>query len=162
MHLAMTRTVVHDQGLFVGNGAFESWMRKINTQLEIKGLSEAPVGWRANKSDGTSPGHLAESIDSEFQHLTLRTYELTFEATASYAAYVHEGTGTIRAGLVTGDDGRKRFASPENAEGMWLPSNGPFRGMWRQRVRGQSANPFLRRAFNRVAASHPALGHMWE
>lgn len=150
----VTGKVVTDEVLFTPTGAFGQWARSIEYGLLSEGVREAPLNRRQNKSYGQPPvGSLKASIRSELTKATLRRYSIELSANTHYAAWVHEGTNTIikRAG-------GGRFASAELGEGMYLPGNLGFKARWRQRVRGQQANPYLRRAWNDVALHHSSMG----
>lgn len=151
---AITTTVVHDQGLWTPTGAFGRWAREVTGELGSAGFFEAPVNRRTNKTAGEPPvGSLRASVKAEMQQVTLRKFDITLGAYTHYAAYVVKGTGTI---IARGEGGR--FAGAEEGQGgMYLPSNLGFKSRWRQRVRGQQANPFLQRAWNDVSRHHSAL-----
>lgn len=151
----LTGKIVTDEVLFTPTGAFGRWARSIERGLLMHGVEEAPVNRRPNKSWGSLPvGSLKASIQVEFQHATLRRYGIELSANVPYAKYVHEGTNDI---YVRGPGGR--FGSATPGEGMYLPANPGFgRSKWRQKVRGQEANPFLRRAWNEVARTHSSMG----
>lgn len=149
--------VVTDEVLFTPTGAFGRWARSIEFGLLEAGVRQAPTGaasGRVNKTSGYPVGALKASIRAELQQATLRRYDIELSANTSYAAYVHKGTDTI---IARGAGGRFGSASP--GEGLYIPANpGWGRAMWRQRVRGQKANPFLRRAWNDVARHHSSMG----
>jgi hypothetical protein len=150
----ITGKVVTDEVLFTPTGSFGRWAKSIEFGLLADGVREAPLNRRQNKSFGQPPvGSLKASIRAELTHATVRTYNIELSANTHYAAWVHEGTSTI---IKRGAGGR--FASADSHEGMYLPSNLGFKARWRQRVRGQAANPFLRRAWNDVALHHSAMG----
>lgn len=151
---AVTGTLVTDEVLFTPTGAFGAWARSIEFGLLSEGVREAPLNKRQNKTYGQPPvGSLKASIRSELTKATLRTYSIELSANTHYAAYVHGGTSTIIKRV-----GGGRFGSAEPGVGMYLPSNLGFKSRWRQRVRGQQANPYLRRAWNSVALHHSAMG----
>lgn len=157
---AVTATVVHDEVLFGPTGAFGRWAREVTGELGSAGFFEAPVNRRTNKTAGEPPvGSLRASVRSEMQKLTLRKFDITLSANTHYAIHVIKGTGTI---IARGAGGRFASADSEMQEGMYLPANLGFKSRWRQRVRGQSANPFLQRAYNDVRRAHPALPRLVE
>lgn len=149
----VTARVVADQGLFTATGAFGRWANDIERKLQINGIKQAPLNKRTGKSRGAPPvGHLKANIRAELQKVTLRTFNITLTSGADYSRYVLEGTNTI---IARGAGGR--FA--EAGEGMRLPANPQFgKARWRQRVRGQKANPFLQRAWNDTARTHSSMG----
>lgn len=151
----LTGKVVTDEVLFTPTGAFGRWARSIEHSLLSHGFREAPLNKRQNKTYGQPPvGSLKASIRSELQQMTLRRYNIEFSANTDYAAYVHEGTGMIFARRAGG-----QFGAASAGEGLYLPANpGYGAARWRQRVRGQSANPFLRRAWNETARAHSSMG----
>lgn len=155
MEYVVTGKVVTDEVLFTPTGAFGRWARSIESSLYVHGVQEAPLNKRPNKSWGSlPPGSLKASIRVELQQATLRRYNIELSANAPYAKYVHEGTDDIYA---RGPGGRFGAAAP--GTGMYLPANpGYGRSRWRQRVRGQRSNPFLRRAWNETARSHSSMG----
>lgn len=154
MHYAITGKVVTDEALFTPTGAFGRWAHSIEFGLLDEGVRHAPINKRTRKTGGEPPvGALKASIRAELTQATLRRYNIELSANTHYARYVHEGTGTIIA-----RQGGGQFASAGPGAGMYLPSNLGYKARWRQRVRGQSANPFLRRAWNDVAAHHSSMG----
>lgn len=151
---AYAGSVVTDEVLFTPTGAFGAWARSIEFGLLAEGVREAPLNRRQNKSYGQPPvGSLKASIRVELTKLALRRYNIELSANTHYAAWVHEGTSTI---IKRGDGGR--FGSAEPGVGMYLPGNLGFKSRWRQRVRGQQGNPYLRRAWNDVATQHSSMG----
>jgi len=153
----VTGSVVHDEGLFLPTGPFGRYVESVRAELQSVAFFEAPVNRRTNKTAGEPPvGSLKESVRCEIQNITLRKYDLTLSANTHYAAYVVKGTGTIIARTEGG-----RFASADaEGGGMHLPANLGYKARWRQRVRGQQANPFLQRAFNAVGRNHSSLPHI--
>lgn len=149
----MTARVVADQGLFTATGAFGRWANDIERKLEANGIRQAPRNKRTGKTRGAPPvGNLKANIRAELQKVTLRTFHIQLTSHADYSRFVHEGTNTI---IARGAGGR--FAAAD--EGMRLPANPQFgKARWRQRVRGQQANPFLHRAWNDTARSHSSMG----
>jgi hypothetical protein len=149
----LTARVVADQKLFLATGEFGLWARDIEQKLQINAIREAPRNVRTGKSQGAPPvGNLKANISAELQKVTLRTFHISLISAADYSMFVHEGTSTI---VARNSSGHFRSAS----EGMRLPANPQFGGAhWRQRVRGQKANPFLRRAWNDTALSHSSMG----
>jgi len=111
------------------------------------------VNKRPNKSSGEPPpGHLVASLSSDVTQAG-KVFSITENSRAHYTRWVVEGTGTIFA---RGEKGQ--FAAAGEGRGMYLPANpGYGRARWRQRVRGQSANNFLGRAYDLTARTHPAL-----
>jgi hypothetical protein len=110
---------------------------------------------RPNKtSNSPPPGHLISMLNSDVTQVG-KVFDIVERSRASYSRYVIEGTGTIYAR----SPDRKGFATAgEGGGAMYLPANpGYGRGRWRQRVRGQSANNFLGRAYDLTARTHPAL-----
>lgn len=155
MRYEVVGKVVTDQVLFTPVGDFGRWARDITDGLYIHGVGEAPVNKRPNKSWGSLPvGSLKASIRVEMQKATLRTFQIELSANTPYAGYVHQGTTAIYARGLGG-----QFGSARPGEGLYLPANpGYGKAKWRQRVRGQSANPYLRRAWNNVALHHSSMG----
>lgn len=153
----VTATVVTDEVLFAPTGAFGRWARSIRGELASAGFFEAPLNRRTNKTAGEPPvGSLKESIRAELQNQTLRQFDIELSANTHYAVYVLKGTRTI---YKRGEGGRFSGAS-EEGEGMYLPANLGFKARWRQRVRGQAANPFLQRAWNETALHHSSMGRL--
>lgn len=155
MYYVVTGKVVTDEKLFAPGGAFADWAKAIEYSLYEHGVNEAPLNKRPNKSLGQPPvGALKASISAELQHVTLRRFNIELSADTDYATYVHEGTSTIYARNSGG-----RFAGADIRGGLYLPANpGYGAARWRQRVRGQAANPFLRRAWNETARFNSAMG----
>lgn len=150
--LVVTKKVVHDEILWTPFGSFGRWAGEITFELGAAGRFHAPLNRRQHKTAGQPPvGSLKASIRSEMTHLTLRRFNIDLSANVFYAKWVHNGTGTI---IARGTGGRFRPA----AEGMYLPANLGYRARWRQRVSGQSGNPFLRRAWNDVSRHHSSMG----
>lgn len=151
----VTGKVVTDQVLFTPTGAFGRWAKSIDHSLLVHGVGEAPINKRQNKTYGEPPvGSLRASIRVEFEQATLRRYNIELSANTHYAAFVNQGTGMIVARGAGG-----KFASATPGEGLYLPANPGFgAARWRQRVSGQNANPFLRRAWNETARAHSSMG----
>lgn len=154
MHYALVGKVITDEKLFTPTGAFGRWAHSIEFGLLEEGVRHAPVNKRTRKTYGEPPvGSLKASIRAELTQATLRRYDIELSANTHYATYVNKGTGTIIARTAGG-----QFAAAGQAGGMYLPANLGYKARFRQRVRGQSANPFLRRAWNDVAAHHSSMG----
>lgn len=155
MHYELQGEVVTDQVLFTPTGAFGRWARSIESMLYEEGVRHAPLNKRVNKSYGQPPvGSLKASIQVELTQATLRHYGIELSANTPYALYVHEGTRPIYKRGALG-----RFGRADPGEGMYLPANpGYGAARWRQRVSGQKANPFLRRAWNDTARFHSSMG----
>lgn len=159
MHFEVTSYEVTDLKLFAPTGDFGRWIQQIEYEAIAEAVRQAPNGaasGRVNKTTGYPVGALQASIECDVARPGPRLFDLTLSANVPYAYYVHEGTSTIYA---RGERGQ--FASASQHGGMYLPANpgwGPAR--WRQRVRGQRANPFLTRALTNVGHAHPAI-KMW-
>jgi len=153
MHLELIATEVHDEILFVPGGEISRWVYGVASELHFYTLNEAPLNKRPNKtSNSPPPGHLISMLDNDVTQIG-KVFTIVEHSRAHYSRYVIEGTGTIYA---RGEGGR--FAAAGEGGGMYLPANpGYGRGRWRQRVRGQSANNFLGRAYDLTARTHPAL-----
>lgn len=156
MHYEISHIEVDDLKLFGPTGDFGRWMQRIEYEAISEAVREAPHGAGSGRVNKTGPypvGSLQASIECDYDRIAARIYELTLSANVPYAVYVHEGTGTIIK-QVPGQG----FAAAKAGQGMYLPANpgwGPAR--WRQRVRGQNANPFLTRAMENVGLAHAAI-----
>jgi len=156
MHYEMGKVLVTDLKLFGPTGDFGRWMQRIDFELGEEAARQAPSGatsGRINKTSGYPVGSLIASVDCDHDRMSPRLYELVLSANVPYAAYVHEGTRDIYKQSSSGG-----FAAAAPGEGMYIPGNpgwGPAR--WRQKVRGQSANPFLTRAMSNVGRGHSAI-----
>lgn len=159
MVYSISKIVVHDQGLFVPGGDIHRWLETVKQQIEFGVTRECPIGHRPNKTDGTSPGHLASTIFADLTRVGQRQATIVVGATADYTIYVVKGTSTIYARNTLG-----QFVSNEfGGGGMFLPANPGYGGdKTRQRVRGQKANNFIVRGYNDAARRHSALRPMSE
>lgn len=155
MHYQVTKKVVTDLKLFAPTGDFGRWIHRIEFELNEAATLRTPVNKRQNKSWGEPPvGTLKASTHCEWSRRGLRTFVGALYNDAHYASWVHEGTSTIFSKSARTPTGQ--FA-PLTEGGMVLPANFGIPALVRQRVRGQRANPFLKRGYNDVAAHHPAL-----
>jgi hypothetical protein len=150
----------HDEVMYAPGGIVDRWVRGVASEMYFWMEREVPVNKRSNKSGSEPPvGTLRALIFSDVDRIG--PHEMTIQAgsRAHYTRYVVEGTSTIYAKsnrsaggqfMSLGDDGE--------GGGMYLPANpGYGRARWRQRVRGQSANNFIGRAYDQTARVHPAL-----
>lgn len=155
INMSVTSVVVNDTKLFGPTGDVRRWAEKVAVRFTLYSKAEAPTGaatGRVNKTSSAFPvGSLRRNIFFEVTRVGPRQLVTTVSVAVPYAMYVLKGTNTI---IARGEGGR--FATAE--EGMYIPANpGWGRSKFRQRVRGQRANPFLDRAYDRTARVHPAL-----
>lgn len=155
MQLVLSEIVVTDEVLFLPGGDVYDWAHRVAFQLELNTTREAPYGGDSGRINKTGPypvGSLKASIVGDVDRIGPRAFDITVTAFVPYAVYVARGTHTIFAR----DRGTGQFTSADR--GMFIPANpgwGPSR--WRQHVRGQAANNFFERGYERTALTHPAL-----
>lgn len=167
----ITTIVITDTKLFNRTGQVGLWAARVEAKFTANAKTEAPHGGekgRWNKSNwskanlGVGPaGSLRRSISGEVVRIGPRHLQTTVSVDVPYALAVIRGTGTIfskGARVPRGEEGAGQFREIGFGRGMYLPANpGWGKARFRQRVRGQSANNFLGRAFDRTAITHPSL-----
>jgi hypothetical protein len=155
---------LHDEILFTPTGIVTRWVDVVAAEIGDAIRVEAPVGHRPNKTDGTAPGWLKETVFSDVSQ-KLKTYTIEAGANADYAKFVVKGTGPVifatTARIPAGEEGAGQFKALGEEGGMFLPANpGYGRAQQRQRVRGQAPNNFIVRGYNTAARGHGALKRM--
>lgn len=158
--------VVTDTKLFNRTGEVGRWAARVEVAFTAHAVEEAPIGsdtGRVNKSSanaGEPVGSLKAGISGSVNRVGPRQLETIVASSASYSLYVIKGTGTIRSKSAR-DTISGQFAPLGPGSGMYIPANpGWGKAKIRQRVRGQSANNFLGRAFDATARTHSSLrGH---
>jgi hypothetical protein len=168
-HAEVTGIVVTDTKLFNRTGDVGRWAEKVNLAFVRHALAEAPVSsgegqrrWPARAQTSIYPGALRDSIEGEVVRVGPRQLQTTVSVNVFYALYVIKGTGTIfskTARIPAGEPGAGQFQELEGGQqgGMRLPSQPWIGAITRQRVRGQSPNNFLGRAFDATARTHSSL-----
>lgn len=159
---------LHTKRLFLPGGPVYRWKQSVEREVREVSERQAPVNVRPNKNPrspknpygGVPAGSLKASIKSSIAG-TPEVFQITISAEAGYSAWVHEGTGRIFSRGAGGRFGTAR-------EGMILPGNVVGGGIHagrsfrkgrprRQSVRGQTANPFLRRSIDIAGLKHSSL-----
>lgn len=177
MQYVTTRIVVTDTKLFNRTGDFGRWAANVERAFTTNAIIEAPTGRDSNRihksrANALFPvGSLKASIRGDVDRVAVRHFQTTISVNVPYAIYVLKGTNRIysksaRIPAGTRDaDGRPLGGqfTPLGYEGafsggMYLPGN-PGWGAARVRrsVAGQSANPFLDRAYAKTARTHSSL-----
>lgn len=166
-------STIDDTQLYRKGHAVERWRSTVLEEIELAIWQAAPYNKRNNKSrhpatfgGPTNPGWLKASIFSEKQTFGSRNIAGTVTVGAGYALAVIKGT---KGGTKNTRPGERRtrggqFAGTANtrlAKGRAyqipfynIPSNPGFGYGWKKRFKGQKANNFPVRGWNRVAAKH--------
>lgn len=163
INASITNIVVTDSKLFNRTGAVGRWAAGVERAFTRHAISEAPSGiesGRPNKSRANMAypaGSMKLSISGEVQRVGPRHIQTTVSVNVPYALYVLRGTGVIfskSARVPAGQPGAGQF---QTGRGLYLPAQPFAKSLMRQRVRGQRANNFLARAFDRTAITHSSL-----
>lgn len=150
----------HDEVMYAPGGIVDRWVRGVASEMYFWMEREVPINKRPNKSGSEPPvGTLRAMLFADVDRLGVRELQITAGSRAHYATYVTKGTGTIYARSNRNESGQfQSLGDDGEGGGMYLPANpGYGRARWRQRVRGQSANNFIGRAYDQTARAHPAL-----
>lgn len=136
-YFVTTRVEVHDSAITAMNlpgGSVFKFVHQIVREAAVTSRAEAP--WRT--------GELANSIEGK-RPVTKgpNDVEGRVYAHAEYAKWVHEGTGP--------------YIFPTSGKYLRIPPWGRWPGFYARSVRGQEANPFLRRGL-RIAMVRNGLG----
>lgn len=162
MDAEITVIVITDTKLFNRTGDIRRWADRVEAAFTAHAIAEAPLNRRQNKNRGAPPvGTLKAGISGEVTRVGPRQLQTIIKSEAPYTLYVLKGTTTIfsKTGRIPkGEPGAGQFVpiGPEEG-GMSLPPNFGIKRIYRQRVRGQSANNFLGRAFDATARTHSSL-----
>lgn len=166
VRLVLVAAEEHDEVLYAPGGMISNWVHEVASEMFFHLEREVPFNKRQNKSSGEPPvGTMLAELFSDVDRLGTREFQITAGSRAPYTRYVVGGTPTIyarSARIPKGEEGGGQFAPLSDDEfggrGMYLPAN-PGYGFarWRQRVRGQTANNFIGRAYDSTARVHPAL-----
>lgn len=174
----MTRRVsVKLQGTFIDTsplwgqgGAMRRWGNSVQRGMVRNAKAAAPVNKRSNKNRGNPPrGTLRKLINGRVSVIkATKTVDIIVQSDADYSLAVHEGTGQIQARAAAGTGkggqfvkGRKMSLPPQPGPrggfggGPPTPFSAPR--IYKGRVRGQRAQPFLTQGIQRTAVRHPAL-----
>lgn len=108
-------------------GGIRDWVNRSAARAVRVGTTEAPF----------STGNLNRSIHANFAKQGL---EAKVKPTANYAHYVHEGTGIYGP--------KKRPITPRSASVLAFSVGGQM--VFAKSVKGQKANPFMKRAYDKV------------
>lgn len=161
-----TRMVVTDTKLFNVGGDVRRWAERVETRFTANAIFEAPYGGdsgRFNKSRANAAypvGSLKGSISGYVSRVGPRHLQTIISVDVPYAIYVLKGTGRIYSKSAR-EPGSQRFSPIGPGQGgLYIPANPA--GGWptshlRQSVKGQTANPFLDRAFAKTARTHSSL-----
>lgn len=160
MRYELTGLVVTDSKMFNRTGTVGRWAETVNVRFTANAKAEAPHGadtGRINKTGSYPVGSLRDSITGDVDRIGPRQLQTTISVGVPYALAVLKGTGPWIFAKSARDEGG-RFVSLEEGVGMYIPANpGWGKSLMRQRVRGQSANNFLERAFAATARRHSSL-----
>jgi hypothetical protein len=163
-HAEVTGIVVTDTKLFNRTGDVGRWAEKVNLAFVRHALNEAPVSsgegqrrWPARAQTSIYPGALRDSIEGEVVRVGPRQLQTTVSVNVFYALYVIKGTGTIWSKTARTEGGQFQALEGGQQGGMRLPAQPWIGALTRQRVRGQSPNNFLGRAFDATARTHSSL-----
>jgi hypothetical protein len=155
----LVSTVTFDERMYGGTGVVGRWVRGIGFQFHRNALKAAP----------SRTGKLRAGIVVDpATRVAPRGLTTTVRSTAAHSKYVHGGTAYQGRRFIYSNYGWAnkvdvdRFAlwkrPPRGLVGYWMKFSNPYGvGTYKLRVHGQRANPFLITAFNRTAATHPAL-----
>lgn len=175
---------IHPEQLWEPGHEIYDWCAMIGQELVKAAKATAPGGnaYSTARWPRVGTGRLKAEIGL-FSHRTGETsYEIILGSNAPYTMYVHGGTAFQRGAYIYSRVGFLHkaeidaigggsfapwtpiFARPTIGDGWFMklkPGGGNLTIPYHLRVRGQRANPFLVRAYNRVEEDHPALGGQW-
>lgn len=166
--------VISDEKLFLPGGNVYDWSHKLAEQLETVTRQTAPPTVSKSRWKHVGTGRLKRGITATVNMDVDKVITIDVNSSAPYSMFVHGGTAIGRgshiystlgwANRITVDSlfdaGTTKFRPPAALQGLYmaLPPNTGGHFPWHLRVRGQRANPFLSRGYNRVARmGHPAL-----
>ena len=152
----VVKVIVIDEGLYVGNGLVNRWLKGIGYSMYGHVFERAP----------TWSGQLKAGIRLDFGRDGLRILNAVVESTAPHTQYVIGGTVGNGVGYIYSHRGFAnratvgRMLSGEFVKdppvGLWLILS-DARGGRHLRVHGQRANNFLAKGYNDTAKTHRAL-----
>lgn len=124
------------QAQFQVGGQGYRWLDKVRLAMHRGCVREA--------SEIRRTGVLAASHNSSIRGINQWACRAEVENTAEHALWVHQGT--------------KGYIYPTDAEALWVPV-APYsnRRRWKDRVDGQTANPWMDRACTAVAIRNGAV-----
>ena len=176
---------IHDEVLFAPGGDIYEWSHSLARELETVTKRTAPPGFSRSRWGHVGTGRLRAGVTGRAEVGRGKVVYVILNSSAPYTMYVHAGTtGPIYSNMgwlyrstiddiLDGDHFDKREAPMKSMRGLYMalpPAVGAkvgsrivggSGGNWRyhMRVRGQAANPFLARGYNRVAElGHESLG----
>lgn len=174
----MRRISVKLQGQYIDSsplweqgGAMRRWGNSVQRQMVRNSKAAAPVNKRSNKNRGNPPrGTLRRLITGRVSVIkATKSVDIIVESGADYSLAVHEGTNQIQARGISGP-GTNRGSFKKGAKMSLPPQPGPRGGfgggpptpfsaprIYKGRVRGQAAQPFLKQGIQKTAVRHPAL-----
>lgn len=174
---------IHPEQLWEPGHDVYDWCKSIGEQLVSEARATAPGGnaYSTARWPRTGTGRLKAGI-GVFSHRTgEESYEIILGSDAPYTKFVHGGTAFQRGAFIYSHAGSAHAAeinafmfgqksiigvqpshapnlmAPHPSWYMRLPPGGGFTWPYQLRVRGQRANPFLVRAYNRVQEIHAGL-----
>jgi hypothetical protein len=182
---------IHPEELFQPGHAVFDWCFEIKEMLENFSKAEAPPRTSRSRWGHVGTGFLAANIHADMTRTGPESYDMILNSDAEYSKYVHGGTAGGGTGFIYSSAGWRnramvdemvdaRIFFPRGARGglnpalrakgirslfMTLPPNTGGRFRFHLRVRGQRANPFLVKGYNRTRLLHdglPPLGSLLE
>lgn len=167
--------------LFAPGHDVHDWTEEVARDLKKTIFRTTPPGTSKSRHGHRGTGRLRASLTTSATRVAPTEIELLVEAKTSYATYVHGGTaGGGRSGSFIYSNlgwanrqtvdailaaGQAHLEPPQNMRGLYMrvPPGPGGTQRYLMRVRGQRANPFLIRGYNRVASlDHPGLPLMAE
>lgn len=165
---------IHDEILWEPGGDVYEWLHEVARELQTVTKRTAPSTVSKSRWGHRGTGRLKAGITANVEMDRLKVANIILNSSAPYTMYVHGGTAYRSGSFIYSNLGwankitvdalyeRKEayFRNAGAMRGLFMALPPGPGGTWRyhMRVRGQKANAFLSRGYNRVAElGHPAL-----
>lgn len=152
----IVKVIVIDEGLYVGTGLVNRWLKGIGASMYGHVLARTPV----------RSGRMKAGIRLDYTRDSLRIMNAIVESTDPNTQYVVGGTVGNGLGYIYTKRGFANLATVGRMLGGQFVATAPA-GLWLVlsdarggrylRVHGQKANNFLAKGYNDTARTHPAL-----
>ena len=168
----VTAIEIHTGQLFEPGGLVHRWAAGISREVETWAHAFVPPHTSEARWGTWATGKLEASLYRQLTEGAGNTINIEVGASAPHARFVHEGTahemgyiyttaGYANMAIVDSWIENRQLRGSADDRGFWMPvTRIPGRTQYHLRVRGQKANPFLIKAYNRAARGHQSLHPM--